>query len=115
MCFLSSSHVLKYRRRKRSPACQQEGGLRNPGTVSASGESFTPPATGIPHRDHNLPNHVLEDAKALRDIFGPPSSIRDHEAARGISRHGLTSKRFNSEIDLAGRTPTRSANSRLGA
>lgn len=97
------------------PACQQEGGLHNSRTVSASAESFALPATGVPHRDHNLPNHVLEDAKALRDIFGPPSSVRGHEATRGISRHGLTSKRFNSEIDRAGRTPTRSANSRLGA
>src|SRR5271154_3518476 len=100
MCFLSRSRVLKYRRRKRSPACQQEGGLHNLETVSASAESFALPATSVPHRDHNLSNHVLEDAKASRDIFGSPSSVRGYESARGSPRHGLTSKRFNSDTGL---------------
>jgi hypothetical protein len=115
MCFLSRSRVLNYRHRKGSPTCQQGGGLHNPETVPASAESFALPATIVPHRERNLPDPVLEDAKALRDIFGPPSSIRSHEAARGVLGHGLTSKCSNSEIDLAGQTPTRSANSRLEA
>src|SRR5277367_2394341 len=115
MCFLSRSRVLKYRRRKSSPAYQQEGSLHNLGTVSASAESFALPATSVPHRDRNLPNHVLEDAKESRDIFSSPSSVRGYEGARGSPRYGLTSKRFNSNTGLAGQTPTRSANSRLEA
>jgi hypothetical protein len=115
MCFLSRSRVLKYRRRKRSPAYQQEGGLHNLGTISASAESFAPPATSIPHRDRNLPDHVPEDAKASRDIFSSPSSVRGYEDARGSPRHGLTPGLFNSDTGLAGRTLSRSANSRLEA
>jgi hypothetical protein len=115
MCFLSRSRVLKYRRRKRSPAYQQEGGLHNLGTVSASAESFTLPTTSVPHRDRSLPIHVLEDTKASRDIFSSPSSVRGYESARGSPRHDLTSKSFNSDTGLAGQTPTRSANSRLEA
>jgi len=115
MCFLSRSRVLKYRRRKRSPAYQQEGGLHNLGNVSASAESFALPATSVLPRDHNLPNRVLEDAKASHDIFGFPSSVRGYKGARGSPRHSLTSERFNSDTSLARQTPTRFANSRVEA
>ena len=115
MCFPSRSHVLKYRRRKRPPAYQQEGGLHNLGNVSASAESFALPATSVLPRDHNLPNRVLEDAKASHDIFGFPSSVRGYKGARGSPRHSLTSERFNSDTSLARQTPTRFANSRVEA
>ena len=115
MCFLSRSRVLRYRRRKRSPAYQQKDGLHNLGTVSASAGSFALPTTSVPHRDRNLPSHVLEDEKASRDIFSSSSSVRSYEGARGSPRHGLTSKPFNSDTGLARQTPTRSTNSRLEA
>src|SRR5579871_6555131 len=115
MCFLSRSRALNYRRRKGSPTRQQESGFHKSGTVSASAEPFALPATNVLHRDHNLPNHAFEDAKAFRDIFGFPPSVRSHEAAREIPRHGRTSKHLGSKIDLTGQTPTRSTNSRLGA
>src|SRR5271154_237391 len=43
------------------------------------------------------------------------TSVRGYQGARESPRHGLTSKRFNSDTGLAGQTPTRPANSRLEA
>jgi hypothetical protein len=112
MCILSRSRILD-RHRSRSRKHQEESGLCNLRTKSA--ESIALPATSVPHRDGNLHNHVLDDAKALRDIFSAPSSVRGYETARTIQRRDPTSKRFSSDTDLARQTPTRSANSKLGA
>ena len=112
MCFLSRSRIVD-RLRSRSGAHQDDGCLRNLPSVSA--ESIALPATSVPHRDGNVGNNVLEDAKALHDIFSTPSSVRGYESARNIPRHDPSLKRFSSDTDLARQTPTRSANSNLEA
>jgi hypothetical protein len=112
MCFLSRPRILD-RRRSSSRDRQADSDLRNLRTTSAI--SLTLPATSVPQRDSNFHNHVLEDAKALRDIFSTPSSTRGHESARVIPAPDSNSKRLASDVHVATQTPHGSKNSRLGA
>jgi hypothetical protein len=111
MCFLSRSRILD-RVRSRSQN-HQESGLRDLRTTSAV--SLTLPETSVPHRDGHRHNHVLEDAKALRDIFSTPSSVRGYEAARVTPAPDPNTTRFSVDADVAIKTPTKSSNSKFGA
>jgi hypothetical protein len=111
MCFLSRSRALD--RFHSRPQKYGGGSPRNRRATPV--ESIQLPATSIPHGDGHRESHVLEDVKALHDIFRTPTSIEGYKAARIIPGFDPSSKQFISDADIKRQSPARSANSKLGA
>jgi hypothetical protein len=112
MCFLSRSRAFD---RFRSRPQKHEGGGSPRNRRATPVESIQLPATSIPHGDGHRDGHVLEEAKALHDIFHTPTSIEAYKAARSIPGFDPSSKQFISDADVKRPSPARSANSKLGA
>jgi hypothetical protein len=112
MCFLSRSRSID-RLCSSSRNRRADNDLHNLRATSAI--CLTLPTTSVHHRDGIFHNHVLEDAKVLRDIFGTPSSIRGYEAARVIPALNPIANQLPSHNHFARQTSPRSTNSKLGA